>query len=164
MQESEVRAAVDRREVEDFLYREARLQDEGCYDEWEALWADDAHYWVPANGDDIDPSRQISIINDNRRRIHTRVEQLRTGERHTQVPPSRTRRVISNVEIESAAGDEMVTGSNFILVESRSGRLTTWAGRIQHTLRRENRGFALVRKKVMLVNNGDALPTLSFLI
>lgn len=164
MQESEVRTGVDRREVEDFLYLEARLQDEGRYDEWEALWADDAHYWVPANGDEIDPSRQISIINDNRRRIHTRVEQLKTGERHTQVPPSRTRRIISNVEIESAEGGEVVAGSNFILVESRSGRLTTWAGRNQHTLRRENGGFTLVRKKVMLVNNSDALPTLSFLI
>jgi len=155
---------VDRREVEDFLYLEARLQDEGRYDEWEALWADDAHYWVPANGDDIDPDRQISIINDNRRRIHTRVEQLKTGERHTQVPPSRTRRIISNVEIESAEDGEVMAGSNFILVESRSGRLTTWAGRTQHTLRRGNAGFALVRKKVMLVNNSDALPTLSFLI
>jgi len=164
LQESEVRTGVDRREVEDFLYLEARLQDEGRYDEWEALWADDAHYWVPANGDDIDPDRQISIINDNRRRIHTRVEQLKTGERHTQVPPSRTRRIISNVEIESAEDGEVMAGSNFILVESRSGRLTTWAGRTQHTLRRGNAGFALVRKKVMLVNNSDALPTLSFLI
>jgi len=164
LQESEVRTGVNRREVEDFLYLEARLQDEGRYDEWEALWAEDAHYWVPANGDDIDPSRQISIINDNRRRIHTRVEQLKTGERHTQVPPSRTRRIISNVEIESAEDGEVVAGSNFILMESRSGRLTTWAGRTQHTLRHENGGFALVRKKVMLVNNSDALPTLSFLI
>ena len=39
------------KEVEQFVYREARLQDEHEYDEWEALWTDDAIYWVPANGD-----------------------------------------------------------------------------------------------------------------
>jgi ethylbenzene dioxygenase beta subunit len=34
-------------EVEQFLYREARLLDERRYDEWMALLADDLHYWVP---------------------------------------------------------------------------------------------------------------------
>ena len=41
-------------EVSQFIYREARLQDEHAYDEWEALWTDDAIYWVPANGADIE--------------------------------------------------------------------------------------------------------------
>jgi 3-phenylpropionate/cinnamic acid dioxygenase small subunit len=35
---------VDRHKVENFLYREARLMDEHAYDEWLALWADDALY------------------------------------------------------------------------------------------------------------------------
>ncbi|MGH7343256.1 MAG: nuclear transport factor 2 family protein, partial [Candidatus Rokuibacteriota bacterium] len=39
-------------EIGQFLYREARLADEGEYDAWEALWTDDGVYWVPANGDD----------------------------------------------------------------------------------------------------------------
>ena len=46
---------VDRlRDVEQFLFYEARLADEHRYEEWERLWTDDALYWVPANGDDID--------------------------------------------------------------------------------------------------------------
>ena len=45
--------------IAQFLYREARLQDEHRFDEWEALWTDDALYWVPANGEDIDPERDI---------------------------------------------------------------------------------------------------------
>lgn len=156
--------SMDRRQVEDFVYREARLQDEGSYDEWEALWTEDAHYWVPANGDDIDPERQISIINDNRKRITTRVNQLKTGERHAQIPPSKMRRIISNIEVDEGEDGEIEVGSNFILVESRSGSLATWAGRTRHTLRFENGELGLVRKKVLLVNNSDALPTLSFLI
>lgn len=155
--------AVDRAAVEDFLYLEARLADEHRYDEWEALWADDAVYWVPANGDDIDPSRQISYINDNRARIATRIKQLKTDERHSQIPPSRMRRMISNVEVEEKDG-EVVVGSNFVLVEHRKRGMTTWAGRTIHTLRVENGGFKMARKKVMLVNNYDAIPTMSFLI
>ena len=34
-----------------FIYLEARLADEARYDEWEALWADEARYWVPRHED-----------------------------------------------------------------------------------------------------------------
>ena len=36
------RRQVSLQEIEQFLYREARLADEGDYDAWEALWTDDA--------------------------------------------------------------------------------------------------------------------------
>lgn len=152
-----------RQRVEEFIYREARLADEHRYDEWEALWADDAHYWVPANGDDIDRERQISYINDNRLRISTRIKQLKTEQRHSQIPPSRMRRLISNIEVEEE-GEEVVAGSNFILVEHRKRGTTTWAGRTVHHLRPGNGSFEMVQKKVMLVNSYDAIPTMSFLI
>jgi hypothetical protein len=42
---------LDLRQIEQFLYREARYADEHDYDAWEALWTDDASYWVPAGGD-----------------------------------------------------------------------------------------------------------------
>ena len=41
--------------VEAFLYREARLIDEGQFDEWLTLFTEDAHYWCPSNRDDVDP-------------------------------------------------------------------------------------------------------------
>src|SRR5712692_5476267 len=58
---------VARHKVESFLYREARLMDEHAYDEWLALWTDDALYWVPCNEDDIDPERHVSIVYENAR-------------------------------------------------------------------------------------------------
>jgi hypothetical protein len=48
---------LDLRQIEQFLYREARYADEHDYDAWEALWTDDAIYWVPAGGDLTDPGR-----------------------------------------------------------------------------------------------------------
>ena len=152
------------KEVEQFLYREARLQDEQEYDEWEALWTDDAIYWVPAGADDIDPTQQMSIIFDNRSRIATRIKQLHTGKRHSQTPPSKLRHLISNVELLGGEEDELEVGANFLVYESRERGVTMWAGRTEWTLRRTDEGLRIVRKKVMLVNNDRALNTLAFLI
>jgi benzoate/toluate 1,2-dioxygenase subunit beta len=151
---------MDIRAVEQFLYREARLADEHRYDEWEALWTDDGHYWVPAGGDDSDPATRMAIINDNRNRIATRIAQLKTGRRHSQIPRSRLRRVVSNVEVE---GDGVV-GANFVLVESRERGKELWAGRYTYRLRLVDGELRMAAKKVALVDNELAIPTLSFLI
>ncbi len=160
-----VQGQADRNVVEQFLYLEARLQDEHRYDEWEALWADDALYWVPAGGDDIDPSRQISYIYDNRARIASRIRQLKTGQRHAQAPVSRMRRLISNIETkpEDASG-VLVVEANFLLVESRHARLVTWAGRTIYRLRPDGGSFKMSGKKVLLVNNDAPIPNMAFLI
>jgi benzoate/toluate 1,2-dioxygenase beta subunit len=153
------------REVEQFVYREARLADEGAYDDWEALWTDDAVYWVPANGDDIDPERQMSIIYDNRSRIGLRIKQLKTGKRHAQTPPSRLRRLVSNVELLDGGGDsDVLVGANFVIYESRQRGLTVWAGRCEYRLRRADGGWRMAGKKVVLVDNDRALFTLAFLV
>ncbi|MDQ3945054.1 MAG: aromatic-ring-hydroxylating dioxygenase subunit beta [Actinomycetota bacterium] len=153
------------REVEQFVYREARLADEGRYADWEALWADDAVYWVPANGDDTDPDRQMSIIYDNRSRIATRIKQLNTGKRHSQSPPSRLRRIVSNVELLGVdGGGDVRVGANFVIYESRERGVTLWAGRSEFRLRRSDGGWRMAGKKVMLVDNDRALSTLAFLV
>jgi 3-phenylpropionate/cinnamic acid dioxygenase small subunit len=153
------------REAEQFIYREARLADELLYEEWEALWTDDAVYWVPANGDDIDPTKQMSVLFDNRSRIATRIKQLQTGKRHSQNPASRLRRLISNVELlESEDDGDIRAGANFLIYESRERGLTLWAGRSEYKLRRAEDGLKMAYKKVLLVNNDRPLNTMSFLV
>ena len=155
------------RAVEQFIYREARLQDELQYDAWEALWTDDAIYWVPAHGADPDPATQMSIIFDNRARIATRIKQLQTGKRHSQTPPSSLRRIVSNVELldpHPDHPDDIAAGANFVVYESRERGITTWAGRSEYVLRREDDDLRMARKKVVLVDNDRALYTLAFLI
>src|SRR5580698_8040614 len=116
------------KEVEQFIYREARLQDELEYDEWEALWTDDAVYWVPANGDDTDPTRSMSVVFDNRARIATRIRQLESGQRHAQSPPSRLARLVGNVEVLADDGANFSVMSVFVLHESRLRGVTVWSG------------------------------------
>ncbi len=151
-------------EIQQFVYREARLQDEHEYAAWEALWTDDGIYWVPANGDDTDPDREMSIIYDNRSRIALRVRQLLTGRRHTQEPRSRLRRIIANLEILEERIDEVRVGANAMVFESNLRGDTIWAARNEYVLRRLDGSLRMAWKKVTLVNNDKALHTLSFLI
>lgn len=157
-------AELDLRQIEQFLYREARYADEHDYDAWEALWTDDALYWVPAGDDAADPATQMSVIFDNRSRISTRLSQLRTGKRHSQSPPSSLRRVISNVEVLGARGAETTVGANFLLAESRERGTEIWAGRTTYRLRVVDGQIRLAYKKVLLVGSDQPLPTLAFLI
>jgi len=160
---------VDLREVEQFIYREARLADENDYDGWEGLWTDDAIYWVPAKAVDDDPLTNVSVIYDNRNRISTRMKQVKTGKRYAQAPPSNLRRLISNVELlggraNAAGGVDVEVGANFLVFESRARGNEIWGGRVTYRLRPTADGFALAFKKVVLVDHDKAIPTLGFLI
>ena len=159
---------IDPREIESFLYREARLMDEHQFDEWEALWTDDGVYWIPADDYDIDPATHVSIIYDNREGITTRIQRMKSNMAWAQDPRSRLRRVVSNAEIEEAESGEVTVHSNFDLTEvrrrSQKSWQYSWAGRTMHRLRRENGSWKMALKKVMLVNSDEALPTLWFLI
>jgi 3-phenylpropionate/cinnamic acid dioxygenase small subunit len=147
-----------------FIFAEARLQDDHRYVEWESLWDDDGVYWIPANGDDSDPEQQMSIVYDNRSRIAIRVKQLMTGKRHSQTPVSRVRRVLGNVEWLGEHDGCIELIANAIVFESASRGEVIWASRNTYKLRRHADGFKLVLKKVALVNNDKAMLTLSFLI
>lgn len=151
-------------EVQQFVFREARLQDVHDYDAWEALWTDDALYWVPANGADTDPERQMSLIYDNRSRIALRVRQLKTGRRHSQTPPSQLARVISNFEFLESRGDDIKLACNAQIFETNLRGDTMWGARNEYTLRRVNQDLKMAYKKVVLVNNNKAIYTLSFLV
>ena len=154
---------VDAR-VADFIYREARLADEARYTEWEAMWDDDALYWVPMH-EDADPTREISYIYDNRPRITKRIAQLKTGNRHAQSPPSKMRRILSNLEVVTSDDVSVTVGSNFALYEYRYA-MTLWAGRYLHRVRvdRDGAPVRLMGKTVHLVNGDAAISTLAFLI
>jgi len=155
--------STDRRQVEDFLYREARLMDSHAYDEWLALWSSDALYWVPANDDDIDPERHVSIVYENRAGLEDRITRLKGGAAYAQDPKSRLSRVVSNVEIEEGNDGEVTVYSTFNLTALRR-RMDIFAGRSIYKLRHEGDSFKIAYKKVLLINNDGVIHNLTFLI
>jgi 3-phenylpropionate/cinnamic acid dioxygenase small subunit len=165
--------AITHEAIEAFLYREARLADEHRYAEWEALWTDDALYWVPAHSGpptdsatatDTEPVRRVSIIYDNRRRIATRIRQLTSGDRYAQRPPSQLRRLVSNIEVLAADATHAEVAANVLVVEVRLGETELWASRTTYGLCVEDGALRLARKEVRLVGGDGDLPTLAFLI
>jgi 3-phenylpropionate/cinnamic acid dioxygenase small subunit len=155
--------AFDRYAVEQFLYREARLADEQRLDDWFALWDEDALYWVPCNEYDIDPTRQLSIIYDDRARLEDRVHRLMSSAAHSQRPRSRMRRVVGNIRFESRE-DEVHTRSNFVLAELRRGRQEVWSGVSQHRLLPAGDRFTIKAKTVLLTQSDMAIDNLTFLL
>lgn len=158
---------TERAEIEAFIYREARLADEGDYAGWESLVTDDMHYWVPFGPASYEPGTRMSYINDNRRRLATRIRQLMTGHRHAQTPPSPMRRLISNLELLERTESEYLVAGNFTLYElsaQATRELRLWAGRTTWRLRRTADGLRMCRKVVELVNATEPQPTLAFVI
>jgi benzoate/toluate 1,2-dioxygenase beta subunit len=157
--------AVERSAIERFLYHEARLMDNHRYDDWLALWADDGQvtYWVPCNGDDVDPKVNVSIIYDTRTQLRNRITRLReTLWLREQAP--RLRRLVSNVELEDETAAEVTASSNFILAQLHRHEQYLWAGTSIHKLVPAGGGFRIRSKKVMLINNDEPMPNLMFLI
>lgn len=152
-----------RERVEEFLFYEAKLIDEHRYDQWLELWTDDGLYWVPSNSDDADPSRQAMIIYDNRARLADRIYRLTSGAAWAQQPRSRTRRLISNVEVRETGGAYAVE-SNCLIAELRRSRQDIFAARVLHTLRPAADSFRIALKKVLLLNNDEPIDNLTFLV
>src|SRR5438105_14688135 len=91
---------LDLHRCEQFLVHEARLLDEGKFDDCLALFTADAWYWVPSEPDQRDPQQPVSLIYDDRRLPETRVRRLASPRMSSQEPRSRPRRVVSNITIE----------------------------------------------------------------
>jgi len=155
------------RRVCEFVYLECQLADESRWEEWEALLADDMHYWVPIAGADADPNRDVSIINDNRSRLRTRLKQLMTGTRHSQAPISVMRRMLSNIVVRTAEDGLIELEANFVVYEFQTQStmsLNTWPGRVRYRLRETSDSFEIVQKRVDLIMASGNLPSLAFII
>jgi benzoate/toluate 1,2-dioxygenase beta subunit len=154
-----------RQEVEEFIFREAELADAHRCDDWYTLWTEDALYWVPANEDEFDPNRHVSIIYEDLEKIETRLFRLKGKRAHAQQPRSRLARVVSNIRLEAAdRRDEIVATANFVLGDVRLNRQEIWMGRLRYVLRRVDGRLKMVQKKVMLLGNDMPVGNLTFIV
>jgi benzoate/toluate 1,2-dioxygenase beta subunit len=139
-------------ECEQFLIREARLLDEGHFDEWLALFTSDAWYWVPAEPEQRSPRQAISLIYDDRRLLETRVRRLASPRIYSQEPRSRTSRIIANVTIEESSREACTVRSKFQLLEYRRETQRIFGGTYLHGLVRSTDGLRIGWKRIDLVN------------
>jgi 3-phenylpropionate/cinnamic acid dioxygenase small subunit len=144
--------ALDLHRCERFLQHEARLLDEGKFDEWLALFTADGSYWVPSEPDQDNPHDTVSLIYDDRRLLETRVRRLASPRIYSQEPRSRTSRIIANISIEDSHADTCTVRSKFVMIEYRRESQRLFAGTTFHRLVQADGGIRIASKRVDLVN------------
>ena len=117
-------------EINQFLIFEARLLDERRFEEWLDLFAEDATYWMPGRtnpwqsgdvADSITKLGELAVFEDTKATLATRVKRLRTGLAWGEDPPSRTRHLVTNVEIEPDSNTPSIlkVRSNFMVYRAQ---------------------------------------------
>lgn len=155
--------AEERERCTELLFREARLLDRVKLREWLELLDDEVVYWVPLNEEYADPEAELNIIYDDRRRLGVRVDRLEGGDAISQMPPSRTARLVGNITIARSDGG-YATESTFVLYELRSGDNQLLAGRYFHELVERDGELKIRRKTVELVTRTEPLFNVTFLL
>ena len=151
----------------DFVAAEAALLDDGRFDDWLALFAEDGRYWVPLLGArQVDPLSHNSIAFEDRLLLQLRIERLKNPRAHSQHPPSHCQHVLqrSHVEqIDPGAGTATLRTS-FIYVEARGDQQLMLAGRYRHEIVRAADGLRIRCKRVDLLNAERPLPAVQLFI
>ncbi len=138
-------------DVERFLYQEAALLDSGRFEEWLALFTDDALYWVPSVESDGAPAGDGQLIYDDHERLRARVGRLRHPLNPTQFPTPRTRHFITNVVVSPLGADELGVVSNQIVYVLQGSQQTQFPGACEHWLQRQGGEWRIRQKKVTLL-------------
>ena len=141
---------MTRAEVEDFLFHEAALLDAWKLDEWLALLTDDATYRVPSNDrPDSDPRGTLFTIADDIARIRARVTRLSDRNAHAEYPPSRTRRLITNVRI--VGNNPLRVEANFVVYRYRPNEdVREYVGRYRYVLKNVNGKLKIAGREAIL--------------
>jgi p-cumate 2,3-dioxygenase beta subunit len=158
---------VTRQQVEDFLYEEAALLDAWRLDDWLKLLTDDAVYNVPSNDRPNGDSRDtLFIIADDIRRIRARVTRLKDKSAHAEYPPSRTRRMISNVRIVSRDGPLLRVEANFSVHRFRRNEgIRDFVGHYRYELQAAGGALKIARREAVIDSMElGSLASVSFIL
>ena len=162
------------RGVEQFLYREARLLDDRRFHDWLLLFTDDVRYSMVSRTNRYPrSSKAIAILDADRytdedfgaddlglfdediRTLTARVARLDTGMAWAEDPASRTRHVITNIEIAPDASEAALTvHSNFIVYRSRGEtEQDFYVGAREDRLRRVDGAWKIANRRMVLDQN-----------
>ena len=113
-------------EFEQWLYREAELLDHIDFDGWFSLMHSSLIYQMPVRvnkegTERPDYAEDMFSFNDDIELLSLRVERLKTDYAWAEIPPSRTRRYVSNVKLSDYVPNEKASVNSYLLIyRSRS--------------------------------------------
>jgi 3-phenylpropionate/cinnamic acid dioxygenase small subunit len=160
------------REIEQFLFYEARLLDSGRFHDWLGLFTDDVHYWMSGRSNRyprsskaitmLDPHRydeseadQRGLFDEDIKTLTARVARLDTGMAWAEDPPSWTRHLFTNIEVAAGGSDAEVTVfCNFLVYRSRGEtEQDFYVGAREDLLRRVDGRWKIARRGLTLDQN-----------
>ncbi|MGW3588060.1 aromatic-ring-hydroxylating dioxygenase subunit beta [Streptomyces fungicidicus] len=111
--------------VAQFLAHESRLLDEGREEDWFGLLDDDLLYTVPVRQStaprSIEVDRTAWRIRDTKAHVRTRIDRQNTGHAYSEVPPSRTMRLVGSVEVRTTSEPGVVEAYSSLLLYRQRG-------------------------------------------
>lgn len=152
----------DLRDIEQFLFLEARLLDEKRWDEWQALFVENGEYWVPASRDQPDPLNHVSIMYEKSLLRAVRLKRYSHPNALSLQPMPYSVHTVSNVMLDSFDEDTGVAevNSRFIMLEYRRDNTCTYGGAYSHSLLTGDSDFKIQKKKVELINCDGVLDNI----
>ena len=139
--------------VERFLYRQAEILDEKQWDDWLALFTEDAYYWMPAEEDQEDGDGVPNIFWEDLDLMKMRILRNDHPQAHSQAPHNRLCHVVSGVIIESEdANGDVVVRSRFHCAEYLRYEVRSFTGKYRHYLKKTPDGYRIALQRVDLVN------------
>jgi ethylbenzene dioxygenase subunit beta len=136
--------------VQQFLFHEARLLDERRLDEWLALYAEDAEYWVPYAWGQSSPKDHVSLFYETKSLLGMRIDRLARELSPLDSPAARVNHYLTNVQVEDGA--EITARAHLLFVEYRREEQRWFAGRVTWRLRPQGDAFLIAAKRVDLLN------------
>jgi 3-phenylpropionate/cinnamic acid dioxygenase small subunit len=156
-------APVTPQQLVDLVVHEAHLLDTAQYVAWNALFADDGLYWIPAAPGQTDPGTHNSHLLEDAFLRRLRVERLASPRAFSQQPPSRCLHVLQTPVVIAcdAARGHWATRTPFHYSEAKGDALSTLVGTAHHTFVRDADGtLRIAMKRVDLLNADAALPAI----
>lgn len=159
-------------QVSAIILREARMLDTDQHDAWLDLLTDDVQVLIPLGANTSPAPHEIAMIKEDRFKTEARVWRARqTGTNHSQDPPSRVVRAVSNIEVESSdRDDEVLVHFVTVLFDYRPGgqrarnHFFTIPMRCEYRLRRTADGWRISWRQLNLQLRDGTLPPMTFVL
>lgn len=146
------------RQIELFLFEEARLLDAGEFQAWLRLYEPHGIYWMPSQPGQTDPLNVASIIYEDHGILSIRVQRLLEERALVLTPMPRTTHLVTNIEARAAGDQEFTVGAAFLCVVHQAEKQKFYAGRHQYDIVRKEESFRIKMKRVSLMNS-DGMHT-----
>lgn len=153
--------------VAQFLAHEARLLDEGRDEEWLDLLDEELLYTVPARQSALPQTDEVNRnawrIRDTKAHVVTRVKRGDQGHAYSEVPPSRTARLVGSIEVTRTETPDMVAAYSTLLVYRQRGidvHFDLIPARRNDLLRLTPAGPRLLSREVILTETTLKTPNL----